>query len=505
MAFFILLNLLLVNLFKQIKTINTMKTKHLQNFIAIIFAFILSQKIFAQIGINSNNTAPATNAMLDVSSTTKGVLMPRMSTVQRNAILATSGLTVYDSDIQAFFYHNGSSWQQLLTTANVANTTPWLTSDNHIYNSNIANVGIGLLNPVLGKLEVAGVSGIGATNAVFGSGANGISLQQNWPTIGFNQYRDNTSGNGKYMANGLAAIQYFDPGSGTMAIDMFNNGTANNLTNTGKRVLTIQNNGNVSIVGGAANATLYVTKNGNFDGTAIFAGTNHASYFNHSNNEDTYIRPGTTNGKIILNDLPAAKIQIGNGNGNVGINISPASYFNLDIGQNISEGGIRLISSDWHNTNWEIRNEVYSNSNFTSCLMLKNNASTMGWFRPNDGGYTENSDRRLKRNIQPMNSVLKKVNKLKPMRYEMKANNPNHIKSIGFIAQEMIEFFPEVVDILPTKTDTANPEILENHMGINYSQLSVIALKAIQEQQEMILELRKEINSLKNKLIKNAK
>lgn len=499
-AFFILLNLLLVNLFKQIKTINTMKTKHLQHFIAIIFAFILSQKIIAQIGINANNTAPATNAMLDVSSTTKGVLMPRMTTAQRNAISATNGLTVYDNDLQAYFYHNGSSWQQLLTTANVANTTPWLTTGNNIYNSNTANVGIGLANPTRGKLEVAGVSGSGATNALFGSGANGISLQQNWPTIGFNQYRDNTAGNGKYIGNGFGAIQYFDPSGGYMAIDMFANGTANNLTNTGKRAITIQNNGNVSIVGGAANTTLYVTKNGNFDGTAIFGGTNYASYFNHSNNEDTYIRPGTTNGKIILNDLPAAKIQMGNGNGNVGINISPATYYNLDIGQNLTEGGIRLLSPDWYDNNWEIRNDIYSNTNFTSCLVLKYNGGTKGWFRPDNGEWSAQSDRRLKKNIVQISSVINKVMALKPSVYEFKYNNSSNNKSFGFIAQELKEFFPEMVDEAPLKADKNVPASIDNQMGVSYSQISVIAIKAIQEQQEMILELKKEIDLLKNKL-----
>ncbi len=477
-----------------------MKIKYLHQFLLLFYLICFTKNSFAQLGINADNSAPASNAMLDVSSTTKGLLMPRMTTAQRNAISATSGLTVYDTDIQGYFYHNGTSWQHLLTTANVANTTPWLTAGNHIYNSNTANVGIGLVNPTRGKLEVAGVSGIGATNALFGSGANGISLQQNWPTIGFNQYRDNTAGNGKYMGNGYGAIQYFDIGSGTMAIDMFANGTGNNLTNTGKRALTIQNNGNMSIVGGAANTTLYVTKNGNFDGTAILGGTNYASYFNYSNNEDTYIRAGKTVGKVILNDLPNAKIQMGNGDGNVGINISPAGYYNLDIGQKITDGGIRLISSDWYDNNWEIRNEIYSNANFTSCLMLKYNTGIKGWFRPDTGDWSAQSDRRLKKNIEELNSVLPKVMALKPKAYEFKYNNPSNNRSFGFIAQELQELFPEMVDQVSTKANPKVPGSLDNQMGISYSQLSVIALKAIQEQQEMILELRKEINVLKTKI-----
>lgn len=466
------------------------------------FVIFLLQKTnsLAQIGINADNIAPSTNAMLDVASTTKGVLFPRMTTAQRNALSATTGLTVYDTNISAYFYYNGNLWQQLLTTANVANTTPWLTSGSHIYNSNSANVGIGLVNPTRGKLEVSGVAGVGNTNAIFGTGSTGISLQQNWPTIGFNQYRDNTQGQGKYMADGYAAIQYFDPNGSGMYLDMLGYGGANGLTNSGKRALTIQQNGNVSIAAGPAFTTLYVPKNGNYDGTAIFAGTNHASYFNYSNNEDTYIRPGTTFGKIILNDLPTAKIQMGNGDGNVGINISPAGYYNLDIAQKITDGGIRLFSSDWNNTHWEIRNEIYSNETGSSCFMFRYLGGDKGWVRPTDGGHSEGSDRRLKRNIEGLESVLTKVMNLKPSRYEFKDNNPTNIKSMGFIAQEMVEFFPEVVDILPTKADPNKPDSIDNMMGINYSQLSVIAIKAIQEQQQMILELKKEIDLLKNKL-----
>ena len=90
------------------------------------------------------------------------------------------------------------------------------------------NIGIGITNPVRAKLEVNGVAGAGTTSAIFGGETTGISLQRQWPTIGFNQYRDNTIGNGKYISTGFAAIQYLDPVAGYMYIDMLGNGNANN-------------------------------------------------------------------------------------------------------------------------------------------------------------------------------------------------------------------------------------------------------------------------------------
>ena len=82
------------------------------------------------------------------------------------------------------------------------------------------NVGIGISTPIRAKFEVHGAAGSGATSGIFGGESTGISLQRNWPTIGFNQYRDivTPGSQGKYMANGFAAIQYFDPTTGAMAL-----------------------------------------------------------------------------------------------------------------------------------------------------------------------------------------------------------------------------------------------------------------------------------------------
>ena len=66
------------------------------------------------IGTNTNNT----NAILDVTSTNKGVMLPRITSVNINAIAApTAGLLAYDSNINLFRYYNGTGWQNLATTS----------------------------------------------------------------------------------------------------------------------------------------------------------------------------------------------------------------------------------------------------------------------------------------------------------------------------------------------------------------------------------------------------
>jgi len=63
-------------------------------------------------GTLSNNSAPAATAVVDLQSTTKGFLPPRMTTTQRTAISAPAeGLTVYDLTLHKLFVYDGTAWQ----------------------------------------------------------------------------------------------------------------------------------------------------------------------------------------------------------------------------------------------------------------------------------------------------------------------------------------------------------------------------------------------------------
>jgi hypothetical protein len=76
----------------------------------ILASFLLiNSNALAQVGIGTTN--PDASSMLDIQSTSKGFLTPRMTTVQKNAISSPlTGLMVYDTDLDKFNYYNGSSW-----------------------------------------------------------------------------------------------------------------------------------------------------------------------------------------------------------------------------------------------------------------------------------------------------------------------------------------------------------------------------------------------------------
>ena len=70
-------------------------------------------KSFAQsVGINSDNSFPNGSAMLDVKSTTKGFLAPRMTATQLGNIpTPATGLLVFQTDgTSGFYYYTGSAW-----------------------------------------------------------------------------------------------------------------------------------------------------------------------------------------------------------------------------------------------------------------------------------------------------------------------------------------------------------------------------------------------------------
>jgi len=84
-----------------------------------IFFLVNMMSLNAQVGIGT--TSPNVSSMLDVSSTTKGMLTPRMTSVQRNAITTPAdGLIVYDTTLKSFYHYNSttSSWVKINSDVN---------------------------------------------------------------------------------------------------------------------------------------------------------------------------------------------------------------------------------------------------------------------------------------------------------------------------------------------------------------------------------------------------
>jgi hypothetical protein len=120
----------------------------------------------AGIAINTTNALPNGSALLDITSTNKGLLIPRMTSAERNAIATpVKGLIVYDSTTNNFSFYNGTAWADL----NGSGGSNWSILGNNIFNSNTGNVGIGASTPsakltVNGDALIASGLSVGTTN-----------------------------------------------------------------------------------------------------------------------------------------------------------------------------------------------------------------------------------------------------------------------------------------------------------------------------------------------------
>lgn len=85
----------------------------------LVLALICSTGAFSQnVGINNYNLSPDPSAMLDVYSTDKGILIPRMRSSDRQGISSPAeGLLVYDVDAKSFWYYLSGAWKEIPNTA----------------------------------------------------------------------------------------------------------------------------------------------------------------------------------------------------------------------------------------------------------------------------------------------------------------------------------------------------------------------------------------------------
>jgi hypothetical protein len=95
-----------------------------QLFTLLILLF-LSAGVYAQNNVGIGTTTPNASAILELQSTTQGVLVPRMTAVQRIGIAApANGLLVYDLDSLCFFYYKAGLWTSLCNAGGVGPVGP---------------------------------------------------------------------------------------------------------------------------------------------------------------------------------------------------------------------------------------------------------------------------------------------------------------------------------------------------------------------------------------------
>lgn len=471
------------------------------------------------VAINDDASLPHPSAILDIkvsAAAKKGVLLPRMTSAQRAAIAAPGkGLLVYDSTNNSFWFHNGTAWTEISKGIN-----PWTVSGSNVYNL-AGNIGIGVSTPKA-KLNV-----VKNQNVLFGESMSGLGRKLFWNGVKgafragqvMGEYPDDTPpyswddsniGEVSFATGSDVTARGF--ASAAFGISSDANGRASLASGvwaTANGDLSAAIGFAVTTTGEGAFANGYNTyaqgdhsaafgESSQSIGTGSFAAGNETSSqgnfsatFGNTvvNNTDYSLMIGEFNAPLGTTTGPnSALFLIGNGtnsvnrnsfvalrNGIVSINKNPGTVAVNDGMLQVKQDATR------HAFTMEagVSNNKWSYAFVSNNLGLFYNNIQRGSYNAATGAYTAISDMRLKKDIKSLEPVLENIMQLKTYTYHLLDNDANDPVSFGLMAQELQQVFPDLV----TKLD---PNSSSSLLGINYSNLGVIALKAIQEQQEML-------------------
>ena len=266
--------------------------------------------LFAQQNVGIGTGTPAPSAQLEINSTSKGLLIPRLTSAQRVAVVSpANGLQVYDTNTNSFWYYKGSTWVEMTTAGT---TTAWGINGNT--GTSTANF-IGTIDDIPLELRQANspMAKLFSGNAFIGTGAGNNFV----PGAGY----DNIF-LGRYAGKGIQA------GSDNIFIGNqvaeTSRDTLNNSIGIGP--VTVNESNSIKIgayyqkagigLGFSQNPTDVLTvgqrRNGFHQSALRVMGSNYSTEFNKGNTEDVIINGGRLLGNILLNCDNHGDIYMGN-------------------------------------------------------------------------------------------------------------------------------------------------------------------------------------------------
>jgi hypothetical protein len=416
----------------------------------------------------------------------------------------------------------------------------------------VKTIGEGTASARLGFFTGAdsGVTGLLERLSIDNGGRVGIGLTQPAAPLHIQ-----APGTGLLLGNGSHSLFMGNGADGSL---LGSSGALHLLASQTVGGLSLYPNGNVGMVGAmgpgfpaAPQARLYLSGPSGVDGTLAIAGSQYVSHFHYGSQEHTFIRGGKSGSQVIINDLGGnvgigtatninSKLTVATGptvtgiehtNGTVrlgsyaGYGAAQNAYWGTlsnhplyimtnGIGNTVFYNGMLAVST----TNYPTR-PLHVFQNFGNALGITNFEGTNTWdmahgtvfstipilyfafnntvksgIRSDDGSYFTVSDRAAKKDFGPMAPVLDRLLQLPTYRYRMHEDDRQWRS--GFISQEVQPLFPELVGLLEAPADS-NGTGKKPLLAINYAGFSVVAVKAIQEQQQTIQALQQEVERLR--------
>lgn len=453
-------------------------------FFSLFFLLFSGLTLSAQnVGINSTGVAPDAGSLLDITSTNKGLLIPRVSIANLTTIApitgsATTSMLVYNTNAGTglgYYYWDGADWIRFTTggvtgSCGTINYVPKMTSSTSIGCSQIfdngTNVGIGTVSPGYKLHTIGDIYANGGWLRV--SGNRGLYFES-W-------------GGGFYMTDGTWIRTY---------------GNKNFYHNTGimrtDGTLQVGGSGNYLKVPNGGTEAVFNEISANYD-FRVESNTRTHALFVDAGNDVVRIGSGTGaltgNGGTIYDYLGGAVTTI-NYVADLDNGITAGSTFGLGSVEFLTDG----------------LNEVFiGNADLSPDV---DGAAVLGWANSWGAIYSYNffvaSDKRSKKNIEPLNLGLTTLMNMNTYKYNYISDEYDQLH-FGFIAQEIDDLAPNLVNKFRYKHITEGgadrvDKIERKRWAVNYLEIVPITVKAIQEQQKIIEEQNKRIDNLE-KIIK---
>lgn len=417
--------------------------------------------VTAQVAINKDGSTPDVSAMLDVKSTQKGLLIPRMTTKQRTDIgTPATGLMVYDSDFKSFWYYNGTAWTNLAGSSagwSLTGNSGTVDGVNFIGTTDNVPLNFRVDNQPVGKLD------LNTSNVFFGyqtgfkntTGSNNIAN-------GEMALYSNLTGNNN-IANGSGALYNNTTGSENIAnglLALYLNTTGHDNIANGHQALSSNTTGSYNIASGSV--ALYSNTFGSYNiangDSALYINT--TGYFNIANGYNALFSNIIGSFNTVLGTY--ADVSTGD--------LSNATAIGYDAIVN-QKNSIKLGNDDV--------TDIYTNDNCNIHAHV---------FTP--------SDARLKNTIMPLTLRVQFISMLKPVTYLYNDQKDDHLHS-GFLAQDVEK---AAAQLGTTFSGVYKPKTDKDYYGLSYQDFIMPLVNGMQQQQKMIEKQDKKISSLEKRL-----
>ncbi len=510
----------------------------------IIIMLLWSPLCLTQVAINNDASQPDPSAMLDIKSTGKGLLAPRMTQAQRNAIASPAhGLMIYQTDNSpGYYYNSGTSgapvwWMLGDLLLPYSKTVPvdgeafrvTSTGSGRAIVGTVSSAGPGTSYGIYGSANTdLGIGVYGNASSV--SGANfGVKGHSGSPT-GYGMYGENTSPTGaNYGVFGSSRSGYgiYGEAKSTSGINYGLYGTS--ASSAGYGLYAEASNATGTTYGVYAKSASTSGYGVYSEGKTAFRGTTdedlgYGIYVTCTNTTGTtravYGTVSSPNGfsgyfvggKFVVGSdvgigtvFPTVPLQVQSEGASTDVlDVKNVSNYLMRVRHNSNgSGGLYLYDGSNANTIFLYGDgSSYINSGNlgigttvpTQLLDVNGNARirtvTAGSYstplnRTSDGTLTTStSDARLKTGIQPLQGSLDKVLQLQGVSF-LWTDNPQMGRRIGFVAQDFEKVLPEL--------SFTNPA--DGFKGINYAEVTAVLVEAVKE-------LKKENDNLKARLEK---